>query len=91
MSKLGGFKTPIIHGLCSLGFTARAIYEKYCNGDPNKISKFGVRFTSHFFPGETYIIDSWKEGKTIIFETMVKERGKVIIKGFAELKDEAKM
>ena len=91
MSKLGGFDTPIIHGLCSLGFTARSIYEKHCNGDPQRISKFGVRFTSHFFPGETYIVKSWKEGKKVLFETLCKERGKTVLKGFAELRDEAKM
>ena len=91
MSSIGGFDKPIIHGLCSYGFTARAIYEKYCNGNPNGIKKYAVRFTSHVFPGETYVIESWKEGNIIIFETKTKERGKVALRGYAELRETAKL
>lgn len=29
MSEMGGFKVPILHGLCTYGITARAVYEKY--------------------------------------------------------------
>ena len=29
MSAKGGFKVPILHGLCTYGVTARAIYETY--------------------------------------------------------------
>jgi peroxisomal enoyl-CoA hydratase 2 len=50
-----------------MGFTAKAVYEKFCNKDPNLLKKIGTRFTSHFFPGETYVIEMWKEGNTIIF------------------------
>jgi peroxisomal enoyl-CoA hydratase 2 len=91
MAELGGFEKPIIHGLCTYGFTARSIYEKYCNDDPTALKKYAARFTSHAFPGETFIVDSWKEGNTIIFETRTKERGKVILRGYAELKPQAKI
>ena len=56
MAALGNYNKPIIHGLCSYGFTARAVYDKFGNNDPNFLKKFGGRFTSHFFPGETYVI-----------------------------------
>ena len=91
MAAMGGFDKPIIHGLCTFGFSARAIFEKYCDGDQMKIAKFGGRFTSHFFPGETFVVESWKEGNTVVFETKVKERGKTILKGFAELREGAKL
>lgn len=63
----GGFDRPIIHGLCSFGFSARAVYDKYCNGDPKLLAKFCTRFTSHVFPGETYVVEMWKEGNIIVF------------------------
>jgi acyl dehydratase len=91
MAGLGGFEKPIIHGLCSSGFTARMVYEKYCNGDPTALKKFSTRFLSHVFPGETYIVEIWKDGNTLIFQTKTKERGKVAVRGFAELKEQPKL
>jgi len=37
MAVLGGFDRPILHGLCTLGFTARALYEKFSNGNASLI------------------------------------------------------
>ena len=91
MSAMGGFDRPIIHGLCSAGLTARAIYDKYCNGDPKQLAKFSTRFTSHVFPGETYMVEVWKEGNVLVFQTKTKERGKIAVKGFAELRQPAKL
>lgn len=88
---VGGFEQPILHGLCSYGFTARLIYETYCNNDPKVLQSFNSRFVSHVFPGETLIVESWKEGNTIIFLTKTKERGLVCLKGFAELRDQPKL
>jgi len=91
MAGLGGFEKPIIHGLCSSGFTARMVYEKYCNGDPLALKKFSTRFLSHVFPGETYIVEIWKDGNVLIFQTKTKERGKVAVRGFAELREQPKL
>lgn len=34
MAALGNFDRPIIHGLCTYGFSARAVYEKFCKNTP---------------------------------------------------------
>ena len=34
MSAVGGFKTPILHGLCTYGISAKAVYEKFHKDDP---------------------------------------------------------
>ncbi len=91
MAGLGGFEKPIIHGLCSSGFTARMVYEKYCNGDPKNLARFSTRFLSHVFPGETYVVEIWKDGNMLVFQTKTKERGKVAVRGFAELRPSAKL
>lgn len=91
MAQLGNFEKPILHGLCTYGFSARAIYEKFCKGDPNAIKKFSARFTSHVFPGETLIVEMWKDGNIVVFETKTKERGIVVLRGYAELKELAKL
>lgn len=88
---MGGFDVPILHGLCTYGFTARSIFEKYHKADASLLKKMSGRFTGHVFPGETLVVDTWKEGNTIMFHTKTKERGKVVLMGAAELKAEAKL
>ncbi|CDW86948.1 like domain containing protein [Stylonychia lemnae] len=91
MAAMGGFDQPILHGLCSFGFTARLIYQKYSSGNPQGLVKFSSRFVSHVFPGETLVVESWKDGNIIIFQTKTKERGLVCLRGFAELKESPKL
>jgi len=91
MSEMGGFKTPILHGLCTYGTTARAVYEKWHKEDPQLLETISGRFTSHVFPGETLVVDSWKEGGKIVFNTRTKERGLIVLKGYCTLKTQAKM
>ena len=57
-------------------------YEKYHKEDPMILKKISARFTSHVFPGETLVVDMWKEGNTVIVATKTKERGIVVLKGF---------
>ena len=88
---MGGFDVPILHGLCSYGFTARAVQQKFCPENPQAFAQINARFTSHVFPGETLIVQCWKEGNDIIFATKTKERGLVVIQGYATLKPSPKL
>lgn len=77
-AKMGGFKRPILHGLCSMGIAGKAVYDKF---GPYKNIK--VRFAGTVLPGETLVTEMWKEGKKVIFQTKVKETGKPAISGAA--------
>ena len=91
MSAMGGFEVPILHGLCTFGFTSRSILEQF-KVDPDQLDTIACRFTAHVFPGETLIVKGWKEGNTIIFSSVTKERGgKAVIKGYCTLKPAAKL
>jgi multifunctional beta-oxidation protein len=74
MAKMGGFSQPILHGLCFKGITARSIQQHFFKADVNAFKKMGVRFVGHVFPGETLVVNAWKEANTIVFETKTKER-----------------
>ena len=85
-AKMGGFDTPILHGLCSFGFAGRAILESLCNNDPSRFKAFGVRFTGVVFPGETLITEGWKTDDThYIIQTQTQDGRVVLGNGMAEI------
>ncbi|ORY62985.1 uncharacterized protein BCR38DRAFT_435596 [Pseudomassariella vexata] len=84
-AKMGGFKRPILHGLCFMGIAGKAVFERF---GPYKNIK--VRFAGTVMPGETLVTEMWKEGGKVIFQSKVKETGKFAITGAAaELVDAA--
>lgn len=77
-AKMGGFKQPILHGLCFMGIASKAVYEKF-----GAFKNVKVRFAGSVFPGQTLVTEMWKEGGKVIFQTKVKETGKLAISGAA--------
>ncbi|KAE8323207.1 hypothetical protein BDV39DRAFT_182654 [Aspergillus sergii] len=75
-SKVGGFKTPILHGLCSLGVSGKHVYSKF-----GAYKNIKVRFAGVVLPGQTLRTEMWKEGNTVLFQTTVVETGKPAISG----------
>jgi acyl dehydratase len=59
---MGGFDTPILHGLCTYGFTGRALLHTLCDGDPGKFGHVEGRFASPVFPGEALTVRMWSVG-----------------------------
>jgi len=79
-AKMAGYDKPILHGLCTFGHVARAVIQKYCGGDPDRLKGLDVRFSGVVFPGETIITEMWKEsGTQIILQAKTKERGEVVL------------
>ena len=78
-----GFKRPILHGLCTYGFSARhAIKAAAKDGDPRYLRSIRGRFADSVFPGETLRTEIWKEpGNRVLFRTKVVERDTVVISG----------
>lgn len=79
IAKAAGFPAPIIHGLCTYGTTCRAIITNMLNYDAAQITGYDVRFSSPVYPGETVLLDVWKDGNVISFRARLKERDVVAI------------
>ena len=79
VAKAGGFKTPILHGLCTYGVAGRAIIKACCREDPNRLKGLQVRFSSPVFPGETIRTEMWPEGSRVSFRARVLERDVVVL------------
>lgn len=75
-SKVGGFKTPILHGLCFFGIAGKAVFSTY-----GAFRNIKVRFAGVVLPGQTIVTEMWKEGNYVIFQAKVKETGKLCISG----------
>ena len=66
----GGFDRPILHGLCSYGFTGRALLHTLCGSDPARFGGMEARFSSPVLPGEPLTVKMWESGDgDAIFQT----------------------
>lgn len=74
IAKAGGFPGPILHGLCTFGFSGKHILQTY-----GQFKNMKVRFAGVVMPGQTLITEMWKEGNIVIFQTKVKETGKLAL------------
>ena len=73
---MGGFDTPILHGLCTYGFTGRALLHSLCGGDPGRFEHIEGRFASPVFPGEALTIRMWSTGDgEAVFTTSAGDEG----------------
>ena len=78
-AKMGGFDTPILHGLCSYGVVCKAVVDTVFDGDTTKVGRYQARFAGVVFPGETIVTSMWKEGDKILVEAKTKERDAPVI------------
>ncbi|KAK8552443.1 hypothetical protein V6N12_041038 [Hibiscus sabdariffa] len=85
IGKAAGFSRPILHGLCTLGFAARAIIRCICRGDPDMIKSIFARFLLHVYPGEALITEMWIEDLKVIYQVKVKERNREVLAGYVQL------
>ncbi|KAJ2366909.1 hypothetical protein H4R23_003478 [Coemansia sp. Cherry 401B] len=86
MSKLGGFKTPILHGLCTLGYAARHVVSLAAGGDATKLKSVKARFSAPVLPGETLETSVWADKRTpnrVLFQLRVVERDVIAISNAA--------
>ena len=75
---LAGFDRPILHGLCTYGFTGRALLHTLCDSDPSRFTAMDGRFSSPVLPGEALTVNMWVDGGEAVFQT-TGDDGRVVL------------
>lgn len=89
-SDVGGFPKPILHGLCTYGFTGRMLLHELCDSDPSRFAGMEGRFTSPVLPGETLTINVWDDGDGhTIFQTLGGDGRVVLDNGGLSVQDQS--
>jgi acyl dehydratase len=80
----GGFTRPILHGLCTYGFTGRVLLHELCGSDPARFASMSGRFSAPVLPGQALVITIWRgETGTAQFQTATEDGTVVIDRGVA--------
>jgi acyl dehydratase len=77
-ARMGGFDRPILHGLCTYGFTGRALLHARCDGDPARFAAMEGRFSSPVMPGEALTVQIWDTDEGHLFRTLGDD-GRVVL------------
>ncbi len=91
-----GLPGIIIHGLCTMAFTSRAVVEELCGGDPSRLKRLAVRFSRPVLPGQEittriydagplYDVSAAPGGRAYGFETVNPEGQAAVKDGRAEV------
>ena len=82
-----GLPGRIVHGLCTMAFTGRAVLEAAGVDDPRAIRRLAVRFSAPLFPGETLTTRVWHLADGAYGFDALNDEGEPVIKdGRAELR-----
>jgi acyl dehydratase len=77
---LGFEQGPILHGLCTFGFTGRAVINGLLGGDANRLLELHAQFKKPVWPNETLKTTGYRVGENrVALEVAVEERSEVVL------------
>ena len=88
MAAKAGFPAPIVHGMCTLSFAARAIVDHHCAGQTPRLKRLGCGFAHPLFltPGQSLTVEHWPGADGLVGFEVADSDGNIVIKnGYAEV------
>ena len=79
VARAAGFDRPILHGLATFGFAARAICKHACEGHASRLESIRGQFRKPVFPGDTLVTQGWITDDRVVFQVSVKERDEIVL------------
>jgi acyl dehydratase len=85
----GGFRRPILHGLCTYGFTGRALLHSLCGSEPARFVSMYGRFSHPVLPGDSLVVSIWlgPEPGMAQFQTSLQDGTVVIDRGVVRYRE----
>lgn len=80
-ARRAGFGRPILHGLCTWGFTGRALLARLCGSDPAALRSMEGRFAAPVYPGDCLTVSIWVGGGGARFVTHARDGVVVVDRG----------
>ena len=77
-ARRSGFAKPIVHGLCTYGFAARAITQGPLEGNVDRLKEFRGRFSAPVYAGATLTTKGWARRDGYVIQ--VESQDKVVLK-----------
>ncbi|XTZ14542.1 MaoC/PaaZ C-terminal domain-containing protein [Micromonospora echinospora] len=84
----GGFARPILHGLCTYGYTTRILVNELAGADAGRLASVRGRFTRPVFPGDDLVIRAWRteDDSEVLFRTTNSAGEPVLDRGVVGLR-----
>jgi acyl dehydratase len=79
VSRAAGFDRPILHGSCTFGVVARAVLRAAAGNEPHRLKRFGARFSSPVYPGDSIRTELWREGAQVLFRARAIDRDQIVL------------
>jgi len=84
-TKVAGYPTVFAHGMLTMGMTGRMVTNYVGDG---RLTKYGVRFTSQVWPGDTLsstaTVEDLSDGIVRLNLQTTNQEGTVVLSGYAE-------
>lgn len=78
-ARRAGFDVPILHGLCTYGFTGRALVHALCDSDASRFHGMSARFSRPVIPGDRLDVHLWIEADGVARFRTMNHRGEVVL------------
>ena len=79
-ARAAGFPGPILHGLCTFGYAARALITTVGGGEVALLRAIEARFAAPAIPGDTLRTEIWCDGDEALFVTR-RTDGEAVLDG----------
>lgn len=77
-SSRGGFPRPILHGMCTYGYTGRALLHAVADSETKRFRAMSGRFTKPILPGQSITVSMWVDGTDVRYQS-TDESGAVVL------------